>query len=318
LLYHRVADLRSDPQLLCVSREHFREHLEILRRHFRPTSLEQVGQTRVKKRNVIVTFDDGYADNLHVAKPLLERYDTPATVFVSTGYIGLRREFWKDYLERIFLQPGTLPTTLELPVGRRVFRWKLREAMHYTARDYEMYVRWNVTTGTYPTGRQHLYASLCGVLAPLSHSERCSVIDQLLSWAGIGSAARPTHCTLSPEEVFALAEGGLIEVGAHTVSHPVLSALLISEQRNEIEQSKLRLEEILGRQVTSFAYPYGGRSHYTSDTIAAVRAAGFERACANFPGAVRRACDKWQLPRFLVRNWPGEEFARHLREWLSE
>src|SRR5215510_103661 len=104
LLYHRVTELSSDPQLLCVSRQHFAEHLEILRKYGFPIALKHVDQTRRGRPGVILTFDDGYADNLNNAKPLLERYDVPATVFVTTGYVGSRREFWKDYLERIFLQ----------------------------------------------------------------------------------------------------------------------------------------------------------------------------------------------------------------------
>ena len=63
----------------------------------------------VPSAGVVVTFDDGYADNFHNAKPLLERYEIPATVFVTTGYLQDQREFWWDELERILLQPGTLP-----------------------------------------------------------------------------------------------------------------------------------------------------------------------------------------------------------------
>ena len=64
----------------------------------------------------MITFDDGYADVLHHAKPLLERHSVPATVFVATGAIGQRREFWWDELGGLFLQPGTLPEELELTV----------------------------------------------------------------------------------------------------------------------------------------------------------------------------------------------------------
>jgi len=128
---------------------------------------------------------------------------------------------------------------------------------------------------------------------------------------------RRTHRTLTPQEVIGLADGGLVEIGSHTVTHPVLSALPLIAQRAEMDGSKACLEEILGRPVASFAYPFGGRSHYTEQTVAAVREAGFERACSNFAGTVRRGTDRWQLPRFLVRDWDGGEFARNLEDWTD-
>jgi peptidoglycan/xylan/chitin deacetylase (PgdA/CDA1 family) len=316
LLYHRVTELSSDPQLLCVSRQHFAEHLEILRKHGSPTRLRQAAQTGCGRREVIVTFDDGYADNLDNAKPLLERYDVPATIFVTTGYVGSRREFWKDYLERIFLQPGTLPAALDLSLNGEFHQWPLGAAASYSTEDFRRHSHWNVTKQTDPTPRQRLYRSLCQLLGSLSEDERRRVVEDLLTWAGMEVTARPTHRILSADEVLRLAEGGLVEVGSHTVTHPVLSTLPLATQRNEILSSKIRLEEILGHPVSSFAYPYGGRSHYTAETVTAVREAGFDRACSNFGGVVRRGADMWQLPRFLVRDWDGEEFADRLGEWV--
>ncbi|HET9531812.1 MAG TPA: polysaccharide deacetylase family protein, partial [Blastocatellia bacterium] len=105
LMYHRVAEVRSDPWSLCVTPQHFAEHMEILRRHARPISLRELtGALRegsVPRRSVVVTFDDGYLDNLKNARPLLERYDIPATFFIATGYLGGEREFWWDELERM-------------------------------------------------------------------------------------------------------------------------------------------------------------------------------------------------------------------------
>src|SRR5262245_17293226 len=98
LMYHRVVDLPFDPQLLAVSPSRFREHLEVIRREFRPLSLAEVAAAvredrRQPRGGVVVTIDDGYADNLANARPLLDRFAVPATVFVATGQIGATSEF---------------------------------------------------------------------------------------------------------------------------------------------------------------------------------------------------------------------------------
>jgi peptidoglycan/xylan/chitin deacetylase (PgdA/CDA1 family) len=98
LLYHRVTELAADPQLLSVSPQHFAEHLDVIRKVGLPMPLKSLWQDgrreRSSKCDVIVTFDDGYADNLYNAKPLLESHDVPATVFVSSKGIlaGRTRE----------------------------------------------------------------------------------------------------------------------------------------------------------------------------------------------------------------------------------
>jgi len=320
-LYHRVADLQLDPQLLAVTPEHFAEHLEILTRYSRPMSLQglivALRNGCLPRQAVVVTFDDGYADNLSCAKPLLERYDIPATVFVTAGYIGGKREFWWDELERLILEPGGLPEVLRVNINGSVSQWELGEASDYSDESYRQHCHWNVEQKHDPCLRHRLYRSLCPLLRPLSDGERQSVLDELLAWAGAESVSRPTHRTLSPDEVVCLADGNLVEIGAHAVTHPVLSGMPAGLQRTEIRQSKTWLEEILGRGVSSFAYPFGTRSSYTQETVGMVREAGFMSACSNFRGLVQNGVNPYELPRYLVRNWPGEDFAHRLREWLS-
>src|SRR5262249_14434620 len=108
LLYHRVAHSLSDPCLLCVRPNYFAKHLAVLRRHYDTIPLNEVAgtaRTRYRgRRGVVLTFDDGYADNFDNARPPLERHDIPATVFVATGQVGSDQEFWWDELERLVLQ----------------------------------------------------------------------------------------------------------------------------------------------------------------------------------------------------------------------
>jgi peptidoglycan/xylan/chitin deacetylase (PgdA/CDA1 family) len=314
LLYHRVAELSSDPQLLSVTPQHFAEHLEILRKHYRPIPLQQTD--KLLRRSVVVTFDDGYADNLWNAKPLLERYDVPATVFVTTGYVGQDREFWWDELETLLLERRRLPETLQLNINGGIRQWELGASSDYDEDAYNHYRSWNVSQRNDPGPRQFVYRSLHQLLRPMLDRDQRKVLNQLSDLAGARSSSRSKSRPLSPAEVIELDKGGLVEVGSHTVTHPVLSGLSPAAQWTEIEQSKADLEAMLSRPVTSFGYPFGTRSDYAEETVAAIRRAGYHRACSNFAGVVGPDTDRFQLPRFVVRDWDGDEFSRRLSGWL--
>jgi len=321
LLYHRVTDVDSDPQLLCVSPARFAEHLDILRTFGRSTRLNLLDEALRRgnggRSEIVVTFDDGYSDNLSNAKPLLQRHEIPATVFMTTDVLGSPKEFWHDDLERLCLHPGILPETLRININGKPFEFELWRESHYSEDAFRRHRAWNVAQKDNPTLRHQLYRSLVEKLQPLPTGERRSLVDDLLKWAGLSTTGRVTHRGLSPDELIQLEDGGLIDVGSHTVSHPTLSALPMAAQVDEISQSKARLENILGHPINSFAYPYGKRSDYTEATVAAVRAAGFQCACSNFAGIVQSNTERWQLPRFLVRDWDGDEFAARLSNWLS-
>src|SRR6476619_301445 len=110
LMYNRVAKLSNDPHLVAVSPQHFGEHLEVIRKCYIPLRLqrlvESLQERRIQKKTIVITFDDGYADNLHNASPLLEHHDIPATIFVTAGQAEKQQEFWWDELDRMLLQPG--------------------------------------------------------------------------------------------------------------------------------------------------------------------------------------------------------------------
>jgi len=129
LIYHRIADHCPDPQLLCVNPSRFAEHLDYLNSHFKVISLEDlrhaIVESELNRKSVVVTFDDGYVDNLLNAKPVLERYETPATVFVSSGYIGRDREMVSDELERIILGSEDLPEVIEVDIAGESYSWQI-------------------------------------------------------------------------------------------------------------------------------------------------------------------------------------------------
>lgn len=313
LLYHRIAEVASDPQLLSVTPQHFAEHLEILQQGYNPLSLRTLHR-RMKfnlwrYRTVAITFDDGYADNLHQAKPLLEAVDVPATVFVTTGKVDSSREFWWDELERILLSTPILPNQLAITIKGEFYHWELGRNDEENRIDD----RWHVLMESGPSPRQVAYLKLARLLQGMENRTRVSVLEQLVAWAGLEAYGRPGYRALTSEEAQTFAQNGLVEIGAHTMTHPALSGLPVEVQRVEITASKRRLEELLEQPVTSFSYPFGGRDSYNADTVRLVKEAGFECACSNFPGHVQWRVDPYQLPRFIVRDWDGDEFARRLR-----
>jgi peptidoglycan/xylan/chitin deacetylase (PgdA/CDA1 family) len=320
LLYHRVCRLVSDPQRLAVDPDRFAQHLDALAGHFEPMPLSELVERAqlgtMPKRAVAITFDDGYADNLEFAKPVLERRGVPATVFVATGYVDGGQEFWWDDLERLLLTPGRLPSLLRLKTGGELREWDLGKAAAYDGETSRRHSGWNVESATDPTERHRLYRQLCGILRALTRDEREAVLSQIAEAAEGTVAARSTHRVLAPEEIARLTEGGIVDVGAHSVSHPALAALSLAAQHDEIAHSKARVEELAGCPVSAFAYPFGTSSDYTSATIDLVRGAGFSSACLATPGRLGRRSNRYRLPRLTVRDWNADTFADHVRAWV--
>lgn len=320
LLYHRVAEVRPDPWSLCVSPRNFSEQMAVVRQGFCPLALRDLVAAlrtgQIPPRAVVVTFDDGYADNLLAARPVLEAHHIPGTVFVATGALDAG-EFWWDELEGILLPPGVLPPTLELCIAGAEWRWELGPSASYSPDAAAAASGWIAWGEWHPTARHSLYRELWELLLPLAEPERQRVMEQLRSWAGSGRLARESHRTLRSAELERLACDELVEIGAHSVTHAALAALPPMAQRDEIAQSKVCLENLLAHPVTSFSYPFGRRTDYTSETMELVREAGFNCACSNFVGMAGCDARLFELPRFNVPDVDGEAFERQLVAWFD-
>lgn len=294
LLYHRVGTLAADPQMLAVNPDNFRGQLRHLKERY-PILRFEDDWSGVSRPSVAITFDDGYADNLHEALPILEEVGVPATVFVTSGYVGSSREFWWDDLERIIGETPALPGNFRL--------------------DDPEYGR------SWPTGtaceRETLMREIHSLMKKLSPERRDGWFAQLRCWATVAETGRATHRSLTQEELRRLGASPWVTIGAHTVTHTPLSSLPPKRQREEIVRSRRDLEGWLGRPVTVFSYPFGGRRDYDRASIRICREAGFARAAANVAGQAHRWTDPLQVPRQLVRNWTVGEFAVRMKEfWL--
>jgi len=286
LLYHRIAESSRDPFDLCVSPRHFGEHLDVLRKWATVVRLRDLFASgpsgRSARPTVAVTFDDGYKDNLTGARPMLERADVPATLFAVAGESG--QEFWWDDLEDVLFRPETLPSALN--VAGEEMRSEERSA---------------------------LYLKVHRTLQGMPSAERRNAIKDLRSQVRLSTAP---SLRLSDEELRTLASGGLIEIGGHSLTHPMLSRLSVEEQRQEIFGCKRRLEELLGSPVGSFAYPYGASTDFNPSSVALVKEAGFQSAFAVASDALWRSTDRFAAPRVIVTDCDGAEFERYLR-WLT-
>ncbi len=326
LCYHRVLNTTIDPMLLCISKENFEQQLIYLKQNYNPVSLNNLADMhenqRMETNSIALTFDDGYADNLINALPLLEKYEIPATIFVASGQIDSPHEFWWDELERILLgKPNEhWPFAIQVPIKYLKKKWQVKPQDNQTLNS-DKELGWDVTKPYTPSPRHLAYRELHAILKPLSHHHQSNAIAAICRQLNTQTAGRSENLALTTPQLQTLSLSKYIDIGAHTVNHPQLSALTDDEQVEEIKESKIRLEQIIGKTITNFSYPYGGSLDYTPMTKQICIDAGFKNACANIPGVVTEsqkpiAIDRFQLPRFLVRNWDQITFTQQIDRML--
>lgn len=296
LHYNRVWDDPINAKLLSISPENFEEHLKILLENYNVIPLHHllvaINCKEVKANAVSITFDDGYLDVLNNAVPILEKYGLHATVFVTSGMVGVDQEFWWDALERIFLTGALIPENLKID-------WIENENL-----ELELYTPQNSLKAF-----DEIYQILR--LKPLEVINQ--TIDNLLQWAGIDSVGRLSHRIVNEEQLNRLASLHSIELGSHAVTHTSLALLSPELQANEIKESKLKLEKISNKQVKFFAYPFGTVADFTKETEQIVAENGYNAAVTTIQDNISWPVNMSAIPRRTVRNCSGESF----REWLK-
>jgi peptidoglycan/xylan/chitin deacetylase (PgdA/CDA1 family) len=312
LMYHRVAHPDTDPWGLCVTAEHFAEQLQVLKDNFNIVALRDLGRAlrnrRIADRTIAISFDDGYADNFHNALPQLDADGLPATIFISTGNLAREREFWWDELEQILLNDRLLPERLTLVTRDGERTW------HVTPGDYSESLKSKRAWEGEPGTRVALFHDIWKTMLCMPSDEQDSVIDQLVDLSESPPTLRPSHRSLTEQEIHTLAQHRLIDIGAHTVSHPLLTAHSETFQRREIEDSKAQLEDLTGTKISCFAYPFGDHSE---SSVRLTHKAGFECACTTVENTVWRFSDPYRMPRLAVEDWDGDQFAKQLHRLLG-
>jgi peptidoglycan/xylan/chitin deacetylase (PgdA/CDA1 family) len=290
--YHRVSDSGWDPLRLAISRENFRSQLEYIAERYTPVSLcsmledQQLG--RSLKGRVAVSFDDGYDDFVANALPELVRLNIPVTIFVTTGYEG--KPFWWDEVCHALRVDIGSADRLVIDFGRAGGR-----------KVFENLGDENVA--------RNAVRRICDKLPFVSPERRADIVAKIRDAVGDECTANRVPRALTHRQLADIAKYPLAEIGAHSVTHPMLAEMNAAEQQNEIQGSKAELEA-LGYRVTGFSYPNGS---YTKQSVEIVRESGFSYACASRQAIVRREADRFALPRIWVPNTGGPSF----RFWLS-
>jgi peptidoglycan/xylan/chitin deacetylase (PgdA/CDA1 family) len=296
LLYHRIADLEPDPWGLAVQPKNFAEQLQVIRKTgvislsgAEPSALRPLSP----RRSVALTFDDGYSDNYRYALPLLEKFEVPATFFITAGYIGKSVPFWWDELQSVMLG-ANLTERMCVQLGGE-----------------------SITLA--PTSEERPVEALQrvhSIVQELDAAERRETIHTLRRAVRFHDAGDAGNFAMTEGELQKMASNPLVEIGAHTLTHPKLAALPAERQYEEIGGSKKYLEGLLGTKITSFSYPFGAAGHFTETTEQIVVASGFQRACTTEPVIFRQRHSPFRIPRLYVPDIDGERFSRWLWSYL--
>ncbi len=230
-------------------------------------AVRQLQSGTLPSRACCITFDDGYADNLAVAVPILQRHGLCATFFIATGYLDGGR-MWND-------------TVIES------IRRCSRPDLHLgELGSYELQG---------PVQRRKAIDALLGKIKYMAPDERVQAGARLAEQAEV---ELPTDLMMRADEVRKMRQAGM-QIGAHTVNHPILAKLASGPAGAEIQDSRLFLQDLLQERIGLFAYPNGKPgTDYLPEHVAMVRELGFDAAVSTAWGAAGPGTDRFQIPRF--------------------
>jgi len=271
LLYHRVLDkfdpLRpSEPDI-----KRFNKQMKWIKRFYNVLDLadavSKLLMDQLPPRALCITFDDGYKDNYQNALPILEKHELTATFFVATGFLngGI---MWND-------------TVVE---SLRNTKQKNLDLRGYGIGCYDIC-----------EDRTECLGKIINDLKYLSFHDRARVVTDL---PDILKVPAPVGLMMTEKDVNVLHRRSM-GIGGHTVNHPILSRLSTQQARQELENGKQTLEQIIGERVALFAYPNGKPGNdYQQEHADMVKQAGFDAAVSTVWGVAAKESDLYQLPRF--------------------
>lgn len=300
LTYHSVLhDPLPFPIWHHLSLEHFEHQIAYLAKHFRCVSMSELldGHARghIPPYTVSLTFDDGYRNNLTQVLPLLQRYNLPATLFITGGFVTTAQMLWPEWIACALAQTK-LPTVN--------FAGQILDLRNTDARALA-------------------FRAATAGFRNISPSEIPARVDELLRATQLtraqveNSAMRQAIAALNWDEVRQLHASGLFEFGAHTINHWHLTKLSHEQARAEIIGAKLLIEEQVG-PVNYFAYPYGGPDDFDATHRALAIEAGYRAIFTASTQTVTPQSDVFELPRMGIgAHLSDEEFIYSLRGGIA-
>jgi len=288
LRYHSVSELTEENSsyrcpTIAVSPSVFEAQMRYLARHYAVVPLaeliacQQAGEP-FPKRAAAITFDDGYKDNFTHALPVLRELNLPSTVYVTTNSIG---DGWQFWVSRVRALVHAFP-------GERL----------------EIAGLGSYSTAT-PAERQVAIGQITSELCGQSPSRRSELLEHLAAAAQVTAPPESARAwMMSWDELRAMVAAG-VDIGAHTLSHPILTTLSADSAAHEIAKSRATLEEGLESEVKHFAYPNGPNvsANHDDRVVAAVKAAGFDSASTSLNGSFSQSDDRYRLPRIPISDW---------------
>jgi peptidoglycan/xylan/chitin deacetylase (PgdA/CDA1 family) len=273
LIYHRVFTEQNSLFPVEVNQDRFDAQMALVSKLFNvipfSEAMDCLKRGALPTRAACITFDDGYADNAEVALPILLRHNIQATFFVASGYLGNGVMFNDHIIEIVRKFQGNM-----LNLG-------------------------NMNLGVYdmstPANRRQAVSTLLGKLKYRPASDRLSLVNTIGHIAGVSA---PTRLMMTPDQVRALHQAGM-EIGGHTVTHPILTNLDWETAKNEITENRRHLQEITGAPIRFFAYPNGKPGlDYDQTHVSLVKECGYEAAVTTSRGVSTVGSDLFQLPRY--------------------
>jgi peptidoglycan/xylan/chitin deacetylase (PgdA/CDA1 family) len=222
---------------------------------------------------VVLTFDDGYRDNVEHALPVLEKHAAPFTMFVTSGFADRTARLWWVELEEAL---------------RRLDRVAVGPGLEFAT----------ATTAD----KERAHAILYGTLRAGPEERLLEICGELCDKAGINPADIPAALCLDWKGIEQLSRHRLATIGVHTITHPMLAKHSDAFVRYELEQSRARIEEAIGKPARHLAYPVGDPTSAAPREFALARELGFASAVTTRPGMIfpEHAAHTTALPRLSI------------------